>query len=548
MSALVQTPIGQPSSVDRAEALDRFLGNPFESFKRAVELDEREEYPTEACALLDQWGINDYYVPIQFGGRLASFEEFSSLIRVIARRDMTVAVAHVKTYLGAVSVWLGGSQEQKQHLAQRIKGKEQIALALTERSHGADILATETEAVPIDGGYLLSGEKWLINNATRSTALTVFARTAKDGGPRGFSVFLVEKDQLAPSSFSHLPRVKTHGIRGADISGIRFDNAAVPARALIGGPGLGLELALKGFQITRCIVPALSLGAADTALRATLSFALRRKLYGAAIFTIPHTRQTLVDAFIDLLICECLVIAAVRALHVLPEQMTLFSAIVKYYVPTTIENVMRNLSMVLAARYYLRDVHWFGIFQKMLRDNAITPLFDGSTPVNLQTIALHLRQEKRGESIDLATLFNLHSPLPSFAPEKLELTNRGRNDILNNLCNTDVTNEIDQLLAEYERFSEESADSFDAAKKYCVFHAAAVCIQMWKHNRTGFFAKPEWLALVLDRLLTTMQPARLLQPRPYAGNAAQQLVELFESNRSFSIVPIQLAQTRTIPE
>ena len=548
MSALVQTQIGQPSIVDRAEALERFLGNPLESFKRAVELDEREEYPTEACALLDQWGINDYYVPIQFGGRLASFEEFSSLIRVIARRDMTVAVAHVKTYLGAVSVWLGGSEEQKQHLAQRIKRKEQIALALTERSHGADILASETEAVPVDGGYLLSGEKWLINNATRSTALTVFARTAQHGGPRGFSVFLVEKDQLAASSYSHLPRVKTHGIRGADISGIRFDNAAVPARALIGGPGLGLELALKGFQITRCIVPALSLGAAETALRATLSFALRRKLYGAAIFTIPHTRQTLVDAFIDLLICECMVIAAVRALHVLPEQMTLFSAIVKYYVPTTIENVMRNLSMVLAARYYLRDVHWFGIFQKMLRDNAITPLFDGSTPVNLQTIALHLRQEKRGESVDLAPLFNLHTPLPSFAPEKLELTNRGRNDVLNSLCNTDVTNEIDQLLSEYERFGDESADSFDAAKKYCVFHAAAVCIQMWKHNRSGFFAKPEWLVLVLDRLLTTLQPARLLQPRPYVANAAQQLVELYESNRSFSIVPIQLAQTRTIPE
>lgn len=548
MSAIVQTEITKPSIVDRAEALERFLGDPLDaeqvfSFRRAVELDERDEYPAEACALLDRWGFNDYYVPIELGGRLASFEELVSLVRVIARRDITVAVAHVKTYLGAVSVWMGGSEELRRRLAERIRAGQQIALALTERAHGADILSSETEAVAIEGGYRLSGEKWLINNATRSTALTVFARTAVRGGPRGFSVFLVEKDQLDASSYLHLLRVKTHGIRGADISGIRFDNTAIPGHALIGGAGLGLELVLKGFQITRCIVPALSLGAADTALRSTLSFALRRKLYGASIFTIPHTRQTLVDAFIDLLICECQVIAATRALHVLPEQMTLLSAIVKYYVPTTIENVMRNLSMVLAARYYLRDVHWFGIFQKMLRDNAITPLFDGSTPVNLQTIALHLREQKRGESVDLAPLFKLHSPLPSFAPEKLELTNRGRNDVLNSLSNTDLTNEIDELLAEYERFGEESADSFDTAKKYCVFHAAAVCIQMWKHNRSGFFAKPEWLVLVLDRLLTTLQPSRLLQPRPFVANAAQQLVDLFESNRSFSIIPIQLAQT-----
>ncbi|HZN06700.1 MAG TPA: hypothetical protein VFB65_07930, partial [Pyrinomonadaceae bacterium] len=176
------------------------------------------------------------------------------------------------------------------------------------------------------------------------------------------------------------------------------------------------------------------------------------------------------------------------------------------------------------------------------------PLFDGSTPVNLHTIALHLRQQKGGESVDLAPLFNLHRPLPSFAPEKLELTNRGRNDVLAGLPETDLTNEIDELLAEYERFRGESDDSFEAAKKYCVFHAAAVCVQMWKHNGNGFFAKPEWLVLVLDRLLTTLQPARLLQPRPHVANAAQQLVELFESNKSFSIVPIQLAQPKAIAE
>jgi hypothetical protein len=221
--------------------------------------------------------------------------------------------------------------------------------------------------------------------------------------------------------------------------------------------------------------------------------------------------------------------------------MTLFSAIVKYYVPTTVEKVMRNLAMVLGARYYLREVHWFGIFQKMLRDNAITPLFDGSTAVNLQTIALHLRQQKRSEGVDLETVFGLHHPLPSFSPEKLELTNRGRNDVLASLLTTDPTDEIDELLAEYERFT---AGDEKSAEKYCVFHAAAVCVQMWKHNRTGFFAQPEWLVLALDRLLTTLQPQRLLQPRPYVSNAAQQLVEFNESNKSFSIVPIQLAQTR----
>lgn len=547
-------PAPSVSLSERAEALEQFLGDPLESFKRAVDLDERDEYPAETCGVLDRWGLNDYYVPIELGGRLESFEEFLSLVRVVARRDMTAAVAHVKTYLGAVSVWMGGSDEQKRRLAKRIRAGQQIALALTEQAHGADILSSETEAVAVEGGYRLSGEKWLINNATRSTALTVFARTSTSGGARGFSLFLVEKDQLASSSYCHLPRVKTHGIRGADISGIRFHNAMLAPDALIGAPGLGLELVLKGFQLTRCIVPALSLGAADTALRATLSFALSRKLYGASVFTIPHTRQMLVDAFIDLLICECQVIAAGRALHVLPEQMTLLSAIVKYYVPTTIERVIRSLATVLAARYYLREVHWFGIFQKMLRDNAITPLFDGSTPVNLQTIVLHLRQQlrrqtgERAQTSDVETLFGLHHSLPRLSPERFELTNRGRNDILAGLENRDVPAEIatlvDELRVEQKRVHD--SDSFEGAKQYCVLHAAAVCVQTWIHNRDvlgGFFAQPDWLVLALDRLLTTFRPERLIQRRPDISNTAARLVELFESNKSFSIVPIQLAQT-----
>jgi alkylation response protein AidB-like acyl-CoA dehydrogenase len=567
-----------PTVYELAEAFEHFLGDPTNaeevfSFKRAVELDELEEYPSEACDLLDEWGLNDYYVPRECGGRLESYEELLALVRAVARRDLTVAVAHVKTYLGAVSVWLGGSVEQKDRLAARIKRREQVALALTEKGHGSDILSSEVEAVPRGrDGYLLSGEKWLINNATRSTALTVFARTAMKGNARGFSCFLVEKEQLRTASYSHLPRVKTQGVRGADISGIRFDQAAVPARALIGRPGLGLELVLKGFQITRCIVPALSLGAADTALRTTVSFAVARKLYGASIFTIPHTRQTLVDAFVDLLICDCQVVAAARALHVLPEQMTLFSAIVKYYVPTTVEKVLRSLAMVLGARYYLREVHWWGIFQKLVRDNALASLFDGSTAVNLHNIALHLRQQSsRGHETSNGAgreLFNLQCRLPPFSPEKFELTNRGRNDILGGLLSTralitdpEISSLIDDLLAEGEHFNQhlrellanenaafdKRAESFELAKRYCVFHAAAICVQIWLHNRKflgDFFAEGRWLVLALDRLLTNFQPERLLRSKPYLADVAEQLIELYESNRSFSIVPIQLAQTR----
>ncbi|MFD0392030.1 hypothetical protein ACFQ3Z_01700 [Streptomyces nogalater] len=100
------------------------------------------------------------------------------------------------------------------------------------------------------------------------------------GGSRGFGLFLVDRDRLPPGAWQVLPKVRTHGIRGADISGFVLHGAQVPADALIGGPGDGIALVLKSLQLTRTACVGLSLGAADHALRLTRDFVTRRELYG----------------------------------------------------------------------------------------------------------------------------------------------------------------------------------------------------------------------------------------------------------------------------
>jgi alkylation response protein AidB-like acyl-CoA dehydrogenase len=581
-----------PAQYRGAREFERYLGDPSNPsnvfcFERALELDERDEYPEEACGLLDRWGLPDYYVPAQVGGRLNSYEELMSLMRVVARRDLTVIIAHAKTYLGAVAVWVGGDARQKQRLAGLIKEGVQVALALTEKEHGSDLLRGEVKATGGGDGYLLSGEKWLINNATRSAALTVLARTEPKGGPRGFSLLLVEKEGLGDGSYAHLPRLKTHGIRGADISGIRFKECPLPADALIAAKGDGLEIILKALQVTRTIIPALSLGAGDSALRTTLAFAVSRKLYGGSVFDIPHARGTLVDAFLDQLAGECTALAAVRALHVAPEQASVLSAVAKYFVPTTVENLIGSLSVVLGARSYLRDNPEWGVFQKIVRDNAIASLFDGSTVVNLNATGLQLPQlcERYGSDASaspdelqsrLRLIFDLDARLPLFAPEKLSLTARGRNDVLQGIrlvpsrlrelegqgdvdaatlaelseLARRVTEEIGTLQRSVKELSADNAAALDKSpevvelsKQYCFLNAAAACLQIWIYNRDRldeFFARGEWLVLCLDRLLKVFASPVAPTPRPHAANVAQGLLRLYQENRMFSIIPFEL--------
>ncbi len=385
-----------PEAYRVIERLEAQLGDPDDvdqvlSFKRAVELDERDEYPEDACALLDRLGIQDYYIPVTEGGRLTSFEELAAIGRTVARRDLTTAIAHHKTFLAAVHVWVAGSASQRRRTAVHVRAGGRMALAYHEKEHGSDFQACETVAQATDAGaYVLNGEKWFVNNATLGDLQTVFAKTGDRGGPRGFSLFLVDKRELTPGAYAHLPKLKTHGARGVDFSGIRFTNARLGPDCLIGPLGGGLELSLRSFQITRTLVPSISLGAADTALRAVLEFALERRLYGKTVFELPRPRAMLVDAFVDLLACDCVVIASARALHLAPEEMRLWSAVTKYFVPATVSAMLNDLNEVLGARAFLREGHKFGIFQKIVRDHGAVPMFHAGGFLLLQTVGLAL--------------------------------------------------------------------------------------------------------------------------------------------------------------
>jgi alkylation response protein AidB-like acyl-CoA dehydrogenase len=527
-----------------AVELDGLLADPRAApapwgFADAVRLDEQDAYPEDACAALDRWGLPEHYIPASEGGRLERLDAGLLLLRTVARRDLTVAIAHAKTLLGAMPVWLDGDAHARARAAARIRRGEQISLAVTERAHGADLLAGELTAEPDGSDWVLRGEKWLINNATRSSALCVLARTDPGGGPRGFSFFLVEKDQLAAGTWRPLPRARTHGIRGADISGICLSGARVPATALLGEAGHGLDTALRGFQVTRTLCSGLSLGALDAALACTAAFADERKLYAARMAEIPAVRAGLADAFLDLLVCEGASLVACRAVHALPEQMSLISAVVKYFVPVTVQAAIDRLAVLLGARAHLRGEHWSGVFQKIRRDHAVVPLFDGSSFVNLYALALQLQNWGRRqlrEAAAEAAAERLAAAADLDAPEPLDFTRlvtmgTGQDDVVSGAARAFAQLSEDPALQEPVRehmgalaqwfegerraLAERAAGAapasplrmrpevFELSERYCRLWVAASLLHLFRGSRTrlAVWAQGgEWLVCALARL------------------------------------------------
>jgi alkylation response protein AidB-like acyl-CoA dehydrogenase len=491
-------------------SLDEHLGDASDpaspgSRERALRDDEREAFPEVLHAALDAWGLHHHYVPRRLGGKFHSFEELLALTRVVARRDLTAAIAHAAVFLGSAPVWLGGSDAQQRWLARRVLDGGAVAFGLTEEAHGSDILASDTQARRTDDGdFVIDGRKWLINNASRSTAALVFARTRPEGGPRGFSVFLLDKREIAPGCFEPLPKLALHGIRGADISGFTLRAARVPESALVGPVNGGLDLALKTLQVTRTLCAALALGSAQSALTLTV-------------------RLALVESFVDLLVGDTVGRVAARGLHLAPEQFSSWSAVVKYFVPATLEQAVRRLAGVMGARHFLRQGPE-GLFQKVLRDNALIGLFDGSAAVNLQSIAAQLpfllKPGEGGEDPRRASLFDLSATLPAFDASRLALFDHGADLVAGAPPPSGLPASAAALLAQeaealaalrrevaalrdHPGAMKASAAIFRHARAYCDRHAAAACIQLWAANAprlNPLFTDGHALVLALRRL------------------------------------------------
>jgi len=317
-----------------------------------------------------------------------------------------------------------------------------------------------------------------------------------------------------------------------------------------------------------------------------MRFALSRRLYGASVFEIPEARRVLVEAFIDILICDCVAISAARSLHVAADQMSLWSAGAKYFVPARVERLIAELSVVMGARHYLRQDHDCGVFQKIWRESSAPGVIHLGGHLNLNLIGQQLRswagdgrgrQKRQRQDADLErtlnSIFSLVAPLPDFDPQTLGLFNR-RQDLITQsaeLCGVHIaaaglegeTADIlsafaGTIVSEFGRQAEAFAnldqlygavfthppELWALARRHCLLHAGASCLWMWLFNRESlgeFFARGEWLVLALDRLMTALVPPRGPIPTAFTDRVANELFRLHREDRLFSIIPLKLA-------
>ncbi|GAA0572170.1 hypothetical protein GCM10010172_65880 [Paractinoplanes ferrugineus] len=361
------------------EALDGYLAEPGTTASLAA-AETAGEYPREVLTGMRRHGLAELFVPDR-----ATSPHLGLLNVLTARRSGSLAITVGVNALALLPVYLGGSPEQCEQVTRRLRAGRSAAMLLTELAHGSNLLRNEASAAVTDDGYRLIGEKHLINGGTEHEMLVTFMRTRRSPADRpmevlrDFSVFLVDRDATTPA----LPRWRTVPARSADISGVRFENTAVPRTALVGREGDGFSVIQKSLRMSHAGIAALASGAVSGALELAVSHARTRDVYGQPIAGLgaiaDHCARM---AALDVVVAALAIKASLLAGAMGPAA-AYFSAAAKYACCRFAEEAVSEGRQVLGARALLDDSG----YSRFVRDILLYGVFDGTSHVMLEDLS-----------------------------------------------------------------------------------------------------------------------------------------------------------------
>lgn len=348
----------------------------------AASIDENEDVPRALIDKMKELGFFGVAFPAEYGGGGFGEVGYCVLLEEIARACASTAVViggHQS--LGAMAIYLHATEEQKQYWIPRMASGEILsAYALTEPGAGSDAGSIKTTATPVDGGFILQGNKTFITNGNIADALVVFAVTDAAKGTRGgITAFIVEAKS---DGFSTGKPEKKLGIRGSHTTDLFFEKVFVPNDRVLGGVGNGFKVAMETLDVARLSLGAQCLGAAKELVDMSAAHANTRIQFGKPIGAQQAVQQMLADMALRVYTMETILYRTAWMCDTdLPH--TRESGIVKLHCSEALGEIADAAVQIHGGMGYMRE---FPV-ERYYRDARIHRIFEGTNEIQRLVIA-----------------------------------------------------------------------------------------------------------------------------------------------------------------
>ncbi len=319
-------------------------------------------------------GFMGIYQQEEFGGtglgRLESALVFEQLARGDISHTAMITIHNMATWM----IDRFGSDELRAKYVPKLCSAEYIAsYCLTEPGSGSDAASLSTKAVRDGDEYVLNGTKTFISGASWSDIYVVMARTSDDGA-RGVSTFVIEKDTPG-LSFGAIERKM--GWNAQPTAQVIMEDCRIPASNRVGAEGDGFKFAMAGLDGGRINIGCCSLGGAQTALDAAISYTKDRKQFGKSISEFQNTQFKLADMATELEASRMMIYRAANMLDNKIPNVGAACAMAKRFA-TDMGSKIANDALQLHGGYgYLSE---YGI-ERIVRDLRVNQILEGTNEI-----------------------------------------------------------------------------------------------------------------------------------------------------------------------
>ncbi|KAF4239045.1 hypothetical protein CNMCM8980_009529 [Aspergillus fumigatiaffinis] len=387
LSSLTPTPITHLSETESlmAETVSKFAQE--QIGPKVREMDESEVMDPALVEQLFEQGLMGIEIPEEYGGAGMNFTSAIVAIEELARVDPSVSVlvdVHNTLVNTAFNKWADAAL--KKTWLPKLATDTVGSFCLSEPASGSDAFALQTKAEKTADGYKLNGSKMWITNSMEAGVFVVFANLDPSKGYKGITAFVVEKDT---PGFSIAKKEKKLGIRASSTCVLNFDDVVIPKGNLLGEEGQGYKYAIGLLNEGRIGIAAQMTGLALGAWENAASYVWNdRRQFGQLIGTFQGMQHQLAQAYVEIAAARALVYNAARKKEA-GQDFVQDAAMAKLYASQVAGRVASSAVEWMGGMGFVRE----GIAEKMFRDSKIGAIYEGTSNIQLQTIAKLLQKQ-----------------------------------------------------------------------------------------------------------------------------------------------------------